>query len=327
MERTRKIFLTYNEQIALLTERGLNIADVDKARHYLEYFGYFDLVNGYKDLFLMKRAPEKYKPNVDFSDLVGLYMFDYYLRSDLLAALYLVEKSLKSTISYTFSREYGEDNHYYLQPASFDTRPHKSSRVLSIIQTMNNLLTDNNRNGNKTICHYIQNHGYVPLWVLFTVATFGNVSVFYSNLKDKDMDDISSHYGLSASELSSIMYFLTHIRNACAHGHRIYTFGSDSRRPLTIPRLGIHSQLELPTGEGLNDILAVILCCFYILPSNSFEYLVSNLKNRLDRIKHKRFYSGVINKTNLRNKYLDALIDAKIKVGNNTEAGALDTEA
>jgi abortive infection bacteriophage resistance protein len=311
MEHSRKIFLTYDEQIKLLKNRGLNITDKDNARHYLEYFGYFDLINGYKDLFLKNRATEKYKPNVDFSDIVGLYMYDYYLRSDLLSALYLVEKSLKSVISYTFSKKYGEDDSKYLLPSSFDTRPHSEDRVVSTIRTMKNLIHDNNQNGNKTICHYIQKHGYIPLWVLFTIATFGNVSVFYANMKDKDKSTISARYGLNSNELSSMMYFLTHIRNACAHGHRVYTFGSDSRRPLTIPRVDLHYKLELPNNEGLNDILAVIICCYYLLPKNSLEYLIVNLKNRLEQIKKKRFYSGVINKTNLRIKYLNNILTLK----------------
>lgn len=311
MDSNRKVFLTYDEQISLLVERGLNISDTNKAKHYLEYFGYFDLINGYKDLFLANRSTERYKPNVEFTDIVGLYMYDYYLRSDLLAALYLVEKSLKSVISYAFSKEYGEDDRKYLLPASFDTRPRSTNRVTSTIDTLKGLITDNVHNGNKTICHYVKNHGHVPLWVLFTVASFGNVSVFFANLKDKEKSVIASHYGLTANELSSIMYFLTHIRNACAHGHRVYTFGSDSRKPLTIPRLDIHNQLNVPGREGLNDILAVVICCFYILPKNSLEYLVINLKNRLDRIKHERFYSGVVNKTNLRGKYLDSILEIK----------------
>lgn len=308
MTNTRKVFLTYDEQIKLLQSRGLTIMDKEMAKHYLEYFGYFELINGYKDLFLKRRQPEEYRSNVTFSDFVGLYMFDYNLRSDLLSALYLVEKSLKSTISYIFSKKFGENHNTYLSPTSFDERPHKAANVATTIDTLNDLINSNYHKGNSTICHYMDHHGYIPLWVLFTVATFGNISVFYANLKDSERDKISAHYHLSSNGLRTMMYLLTHARNACAHGHRIYTFGSDYKRPITIPQNNLHTYLEIPDTEGRCDILAVLICCYYLLPNNSFKYLASKIQNDLEKIKHERFYSGVLNKTNLRNKYLSKLL-------------------
>lgn len=312
MEKKLKIFLPYDEQIALLESRNLEIPNKEDAQHYLETLGYFELINGYKDLFLTKRHPEeKYRDNSQFIDIVNLYMYDYQLRLDLLAAIYIIEKSIKSTISYVFSNRYGENHDNYLQPTSFDERPENAERVASTIQTMRDIITDNQAKGNKLICHYLNNHGYVPLWVLFNFATFGNVSVFYANLKDKEQVDIANHYGLSPSRLKSITRFITAVRNACAHGKRIYTLGSDLVRPLTIPNMPIRNSLTIPANTGTCDLVAVLICCYYLLPYKSFKELIDNLKHGLDSIKQERFYSSILNKTHLQRRNLDTLLMSK----------------
>ncbi|PTF88772.1 CAAX protease, partial [Staphylococcus chromogenes] len=48
-----KPFKTYEEQIQILKNRGLTISDEDKGD--LENENYYNVINGYKDLFLMKK--------------------------------------------------------------------------------------------------------------------------------------------------------------------------------------------------------------------------------------------------------------------------------
>ena len=312
MNRPIKVFLTYEEQIALLKQRGLIISDDAEARHYLAYFGYFDLINAYKDLFLKTRRPEIFRPGCTFMDIVNLSLYDFWLRRALQDVLYMVEKSIKSSIAYTFSERYGENHHRFLCPASFSDRPEKVDTVRKLLRTFEALIDLGCRNGEKTLSHYVQHHGYVPLWVLFTVASFGNTSVFYANMKDREQDIVAGRYGLKASELRSILYFLTRVRNACAHGRRIYTLSEEGQRPRTIPRLSVHDALDI-TDERVarKDILAVVICCYYILPRISFEYFIGQLQEGLNSIKTKRFYAGVVNKTNLRRNVLTRLVEMK----------------
>ena len=55
-----KIFRTYDEQIELLKNRGVDIngTNIDDAKKYLTDIGYYNLINGYKDLFLETTEPE-----------------------------------------------------------------------------------------------------------------------------------------------------------------------------------------------------------------------------------------------------------------------------
>ena len=47
-----KEFKTVNEQIELLKSRNLTILDEEKARENLMLYGYYEIVNGYKDVLL-----------------------------------------------------------------------------------------------------------------------------------------------------------------------------------------------------------------------------------------------------------------------------------
>ena len=52
MSKPIKPFLTYEQQIALLTDtKGLIVCDRDAAKHILEQISYYALIGGYKDLF------------------------------------------------------------------------------------------------------------------------------------------------------------------------------------------------------------------------------------------------------------------------------------
>ena len=43
----------------------------------------------------------------------------------------------------------------------------------------------------QVITHYMTEHGYIPLWVLVNVLTFGKIENFYKNMKPADRIIIS----------------------------------------------------------------------------------------------------------------------------------------
>lgn len=52
--KTPKEFKTFEEQIEILKSRGLIISNEQKAIEILKQENYYNIVNGYKDLFLKK---------------------------------------------------------------------------------------------------------------------------------------------------------------------------------------------------------------------------------------------------------------------------------
>lgn len=94
-----KPFKTYRQQLAILRSRGLSIPNGSKAMRILERENYYSLINGYKDLFLVRDvtgksvSPEQYIPGTTFDELYSLYTFDRALRNILLEAILKFEIS------------------------------------------------------------------------------------------------------------------------------------------------------------------------------------------------------------------------------------------
>lgn len=49
-----KVFLSTNQQLKILRARGLVIANGSRAKRIIEMENYYNLINGYKELFLDK---------------------------------------------------------------------------------------------------------------------------------------------------------------------------------------------------------------------------------------------------------------------------------
>lgn len=310
-----KPFKSFDEQLHILQEHKLIIDSPEKTTYYLKLYGYYPLINGYKDAFQVKTQGERiYRPGTKFDEIVYLYSFDYTLRNLLLESLFIIEKRLKSIISYVFSSTYGESHLTYLTPKCFNTNnPQNESRVFLLIKKMNNTLAEND--DKNVIKHYLTVHQTVPLWVLFTVSTFGQVSKFFANLKDKEQQRISAEFSLNPKELKSMLYFLNKIRNICAHGERLYSFKKDRKRESTLPKLKIHEKLLLPMSNntyqtGTDDIFAILICFKYLLPSNLFGVSITEVQRTLSKMStniNSESAEYVINVSGLKEIYLSRL--------------------
>ena len=67
-----KPYMTVDEQIRLIEERGLVFADKERAASFLLREGYYAVINGYKDAFIDKQATnlahdDRYKEGLPFT--------------------------------------------------------------------------------------------------------------------------------------------------------------------------------------------------------------------------------------------------------------------
>lgn len=117
-----KKFSTTNSQLRKLRSRGLIIPNGSRVKKILEMENYYNLINGYKDLFIdhtYSGIDEKYKDNTNFNELYELYIFDRELRNVFIRYILEIENNIKSVTAHIFSKEYGHDN--YLKIVNFDT--------------------------------------------------------------------------------------------------------------------------------------------------------------------------------------------------------------
>ena len=100
------------------------IRDSAYAKRVLEKNGYYNLINGYSELFLLDtpdtNAPDiAYRPNTTLYEIHALYQFDRVLRNIFFRYILEVETNIKSLISYYFSEAHGHKN--YLIYTNFNT--------------------------------------------------------------------------------------------------------------------------------------------------------------------------------------------------------------
>ena len=234
-----KEFRTIEEQIKIFKSRNL-IIDKIQAKEIFEENNYYYVINGYKDLFIDKSKPEEtYKTNAKLEEIYSLYKFDIDLRMIFLKYTLLLERKLDTYIAYEFSKKYGYKD--YLNEKNFENTQKNNIRIAKLIHDINTNMMEQLNNGNKMLNHYINKYRYVPLWVLIRIVTFGQVSKFYSLMKQTDQNNIARKFGVREKNLKIYINNLAIIRNICAHDEEFEDLYSEIIKIIEKLEKSIHS--------------------------------------------------------------------------------------
>ena len=307
-----KEFKTIEEQIDILKERNL-IINEEKAKEIFRGNNYYYLINGYKDLFLDKNSEEeKYIEGATLEEIFALYKFDSEIRSDFLKYILKIERRMDTYIAYEFSKQYGQQN--YLVGTSFNNSSKINDlRIKSLIADINSNISTQVRNGNKMLSHYLTQYGYIPLWVLIRIITFGQISKFYDLMKQQDQNKVAKKFGVKEKELKTYIHNLAIIRNICAHDEKLY----DIRLKNTIMQNNIHKQfnLILQNGQyanGYRDLFSIVIILKVLLEGEEFKefysIVINEIKKLENEIKSIKF-SKVLDKMGLVGDYEKLIID------------------
>ena len=276
-----KTFKDLNEQINILKSRGLIINDVDSTKDILLRENYF-FVNGYRHPFLENE--NKYKKGTTFEEVYSLFLFDRSLRNIIFKYLLIVENNIKSILSYQLSKKYGYKESDYLKTKTFDNKPNKLRQIEDLINKMKRQVRINGFQHSATR-HYMYNYGYVPLWILVKVLSFGIVSEMYSILKIEDRIEIAKIFNVSAEDLSIYLPLLSNYRNLCAHEDILY----ENKTQRMINDTDYHQMLEINQVDseyvlGKNDIFSLIIILKRVLREDDFKNMMSELENKLNTL-------------------------------------------
>ena len=274
-----KQFKNLDEQIEIFRYKGMVINDEKYAKDVLLRENYFFL-SGYRHLFLQDETKKHYIEGTTFEELYSLFLFDRQFRNLIFKNLLIVENNAKSIFSYQLSKKYGYKENDYLKPANFDMSPEKSRQVNDLIKKMKRQVRVNGYQHSATM-HYLNNYGYIPLWVLVKVLSFGIISEFYSILKHDDKVAISKIYNIDVESLTNYLSILANYRNVCAHEDIL--FENKTQRTINNTVYHILLNIEKENGEykkGKNDLFALIIILRQILSDED----VKNLILELDRI-------------------------------------------
>lgn len=272
----QKTFKTIEEQLQILKDKGLIIDDEDSAKETLLRENYFFL-SGYRHLFLDGIKSKSFKPGTNFRELYAMFNFDRQLRNIIFKNLLIIENNMKSIFSYQLSKNYGFKEKDYLKASNFNTNPDKSRQVNDLLRKIKRQIRVNGGQHSATT-HYISNYGYIPLWIVVKVLSFGIVCELYSIMKAKDQNEIADIYGLRVTDLLNYLPILANYRNLCAHEDILY----DNRTAVSIETNKYHTMLELPEldGEytcGKNDLFALIIIMKGLLRDDEFRLLIKEI--------------------------------------------------
>lgn len=267
-----KRFLTYNQQMQLLHQKNVLISNPIFAREILSTVSYYNLINGYKDIFKTHRDEEdgieKFYPSVTLENLHQVYLIDSSFSNLLFKYIIYIETTLKTKVAYNVANKFGKEQSQYL-----DHRKYVNSPPLDRQQVISNVTSEWERNkNNHPIQHYKKNHPFTPPWIMAKGLYFGTTINWYKVLPQDIKKNIAQDYfrltNLQDSDnqkelLVVILNLLREYRNNMAHGSRTFlsNVSCELSKNLLLSSISpeILNEEEFRKGIGQKDLFAVIL--------------------------------------------------------------------
>ena len=280
-----KQFKNLDEQVEILRNKGLIITDEKYTKKVLLRENYFFL-NGYRHLFIKSEADKVFKEGTTFEEVYSLFLFDRSIRNVLFKYLLVIENNLKSIFSYQLSKKYGYRERDYLKDKNFTSIPEKQAQLNDLLKKMKRQIRVNGSQHSATL-HYVSNYGYIPLWILVKVLSFGIVSEMFSILKVEDQKDIAKIYEIDYETFMVYLPILANYRNLCAHEDILY----ENKTQKAIDDTVYHQLLKIEKVDdeyiqGKNDLFALIIIMKQLLQPEEFKNMTLELDNIIETLNY-----------------------------------------
>ena len=281
-----KTFKTLDEQISILQSKGLIINNKEEAKEILLRENYFFL-NGYRLLFMVSASDRSFIPGSDFDELYAMFHFDRHIRNIIFKNLLIIENNIKSIIAYNLSMRYGYKERQYLDAKNFTNDRKRKKQVDDLLRKMKRQIRINGGQHQATM-HYIQKYGYIPLWIVVKILSFGIVGELYSILKYEDQKAVAIDFNIERDDLIVYLPILANFRNLCAHEDILYSHKAQR----DIENTKYHQELKIPQIDdeyiyGKNDLFALIIILKQMLRKKDFNLMISELKYEIKVLEEK----------------------------------------
>lgn len=278
-----KQFKNLEEQIEILKYKGMTIPNEKYAQQILLRENYFFL-NGYRYPFMKSTNDKTFLPGVTFEEMYSLFLFDRSIRNVFFKNLLVIENNLKSIFSYQLSKKYGYKEKDYLKSKNFTQERAKQKQVNDLIHKMKRQIRVNGSQHSAT-AHYMSNYGYIPLWILVKVLSFGIIGELFSILKYEDQKKICELYQLDIATMTIYLPILSNYRNLCAHEDILY----DNRTQKEIPNTIYHQLLHIPQTDGeyesgKQDLFALLIIMKQMLSQEEFKNMTLELEMQMNNL-------------------------------------------
>lgn len=223
----QKPWLSVDEQLEKLRNRGLIIKDESAAHIALRSHGYYRL-SGYWHVFRQHssgKVSDQFQKGTTFDKVLTLAEFDKSLRSIFLDMLESIEIGFRTRIAHivgkvgpfahldqsTYNKNWDRNRSLGVHTKNFEWMEGQIARYEA-------------RSQDEFIKHFNQKYEPpMPIWMTVEVWDFGFLSRHYEGLKYNLKREISQSFSLSDPEvLANWMHSLSLVRNICAHHSRLW---------------------------------------------------------------------------------------------------------
>ena len=265
--------MSVHDQLNRLVDLGMAIPDREQAAHSLRHIGCHRL-SSYWQPFQAQPADNSdpvFREGVTFGDVIERYDFDWHLRSLLTDALGHIEVSVRSQwVRHLASAPDGGDLAHL-------------NRNLFAAQRYTENLAELERSYRKIARQDNRSWQVIPIWEVSEAMSFGQLSKWYNTILARSIRSaISGHYHVNHKILSSLLYNMTHLRNICAHHHRLWNL--NLQPGLQIPRaLSMHCNRD-DNDKLYNRLVIVAYLMSMISPGALWRKRMLTLLNEYPRI-------------------------------------------
>lgn len=293
-----KPFKTIDEQMALLASRNLVFENKDTVRSALSRYGYYEIINGYKDKFLVNSHDdnEGFMPNITFEHIYALYKLDKNIRGTVKNSLEDFELSFKQVLAYTIAEEYSDDDSIYTNPDLYNVGESHTKHGRTETdrdRLLRKLYYITKISEYEPYKHYREEHGNVPPWIAVKNLTFGQSIFLYKLSKQTVRDKVLSriftinlqlihiadddiHVRQAFGDLLSLALFY---RNHASHGDRVYNQRSNQfglrYSKYFYPNYIKESESDFNKNLGRSSIGTLICCLGSMSNSDCYYSLLS----------------------------------------------------
>lgn len=231
-----KPWLSVKRQIAKLENKGVDVGDYAAAARFLQSIGYYR-ISGYLYPYRQstdigdpgegRRILDRYQTGTTLAQAQAIVDFDRELRMLVLDGIERIEVAIRMQIGYVLGRT---SPFSYESPSCFVESFTSEQTSLSDSAPSKHvqwLMRVNNRKSNSDetfIEHFREKYNdQIPIWVLTEILEFGQLSLLYRGLQQKDAEEIAHQFGVPTKKLmSSWLASLNYVRNVAAHHARLF---------------------------------------------------------------------------------------------------------
>jgi len=273
-----KPYKTFDEQIDyLVAEHHLIIGHDQTSMSILKSMSYYDLINGYKEIFM---TDGKHYDKTTILDLFQYSFADRTFQSIIFKYSVLVETRFRYIMANIIAKEFGETQNEYLSISKYNI-PEDHGRRKSLYKTIKEFKEIYNPPDPLHVVpeptrHYLLYKSHIPPWILFKNVSFSSLTTLYSFLPDSIKSKVSNeliNFDMNSKNKNDFCYSALTIvrgfRNKIAHDMKFIAYQSNyqinpNALKSTIFSVLLHND-EMKKGVGRNDHFALLLCVTVLL--------------------------------------------------------------